>query len=177
MIWNLIGTLVLGVAAASVVLVLFRVLGRPAPRWLLPAAAGIAMLGFHIWTDYSWFRRTTAELPGHVVVAQGYPSSNPLQPWTLVVPRIDRFSAVDTNRIRHNPEVPDLAMAVVYLVARWNPTVEANQLYDCRTPRRADVGADMEVDAEGRPVDPVWVALPPDDPVRLAVCRASPGQS
>ena len=177
MIWNLIGTLVLGVAAAAVTLVLFRVLGRPAPRWLLPAAAGVAMLGFHIWTDYSWFRRTTAELPGHVVVAESYASSNPLQPWTLVVPRIDRFSAVDTRRIRHHPDVPDMAMAVVYLVARWNPTIEANQLYDCATPRRADVGLDLQVDAEGRPVDPDWVTLPADDPVRLAVCDASRGRS
>ncbi len=177
MIWNLIGTLVLGVAVASVVLVLFRVLGRPAPRWLLPAAAGIAMLGFHIWTDYSWFARTTAELPEHVIVAQGYSSSNPLQPWTLVASRIDRFSAVDTSRIRLNPDVPDMAMAVVYLVARWNPTIETNQLYDCATPRRADVSADMQVDAAGKPVDPDWVELPADDPVRLAVCDGSPGQS
>ncbi|MEZ5863823.1 MAG: hypothetical protein R3D25_07010 [Geminicoccaceae bacterium] len=177
MIWNLIGTLVLGVATASVVFILCRLLGRPPPRWLLPAAAGLAMLGFHIWTDYSWFARTAAELPDHVVVAQGYPSSNPLQPWTLVVPRIDRFSAVDTSRIRHNPEVPDMAMAVVYLVARWNPTIEANQLYDCATPRRADVGVDTQMDAEGRPVDPDWVALPADDPVRRTVCDASRGQS
>lgn len=176
MIWNLIGTLVLGVTAASIVLILFRVLGRPVPRWLLPAAAGIAMLGFLVWTDYAWFGRTEAALPANVVVAEGHASSSVLQPWTLIVPRIDRFSAVDTEAIRRNPQAPDLAMADVYLVARWNPTIRAHQLYDCATPRRADVGLDLKVDALGRPIDPPWVKLPPDDPVRRVVCGAGSGK-
>lgn len=175
MIWYLVGTLVLGVAAASVVMILFRALGLPAPRWLLPAAAGLAMFGFFIWTDYSWFTRTRAELPAHVIVAEGYPSSNLLQPWTYLFPRIDRFTAVDTDAIRRHPAVPDMVMAVVYFVAHWSPTILANQLYDCATPRRADVGTSLKVDAEGRPVDPDWVALPPDDPVRAVVCAAARG--
>lgn len=174
MIWNLVGTLVLGVTAASLVLVLCRLLGRPTPRWLLPLAAGATMLGFHVWTDYSWFARTAAGLPDHVIVARAYPSSDTLQPWTLIAPRIGRFSAVDVNSIRRHPDVPDVAMAIVYLVARWNPTVETRQLYDCAAPRRADAGIAMAVDAAGRPVDPDWVPLPPDDPVRAVVCDGRP---
>jgi hypothetical protein len=172
MIWTLIGTLMVGVGAASLVFILFKAVRRPVPGWLLPAAAGLGMLSFHIWSDYAWAERTIAELPDHVVVAERYTSRSMLQPWTLVVPKVDRFSAVDLNEIRRHPQVEGMVMAVVYLVTRWYPTAGTLQLYDCETPRRADVGESLEADAEGRPIDPDWVTLEPDDPVRRVVCAA-----
>ncbi len=174
MIWTLIGTLMVGVGAASLVFILCKALRRPVPGWLLPAAAGAGMLAFHIWSDYAWAARTIAELPGHVVVAERYSSRSPLQPWTYLAPKVDRFSAVDTNEIRRHPQVEDMAMAVVYLVTRWYPTAGTLQLYDCATPRRADVGDSLAADAGGRPIDPNWVTLEPDDPVRRVVCEPQP---
>ena len=171
MIWTLIGTLMVGVGAACVVFVAFRALRRPVPGWALPAAAGAGMLSFHIWSDYAWVDRTTGELPDHVVVVERYTSRSMLQPWTYLAPKADRFAAVDTTAIRHHPAVDDMAMATVHLVARWYPTVTTRQLYDCATPRRADIGADFAVDEDGRPVDPDWVALAPDDPIRRVVCN------
>lgn len=172
MIWTLIGTLMVGVGAASIVFVTFRALRRTVPGWLLPAAAGAGMLSFHIWSDYAWAERTAAELPEHVVVAERYTSRSMLQPWTYLVPKVDRFAVVDTNEIRHHASVGDMAMATIHLVTRWYPTVTTRQLFDCATPRRADIGADFRVDAEGRPIDPVWVVLDPDDPIRRVVCTA-----
>lgn len=174
MIWTLVGTLMVGVGAACVVFVACRALRRPVPGWLLPAAAGAGMLSFHIWSDYSWADRTAAELPEHVVVAERYTSRNMLQPWTYLVPKVDRFAVVDTSEIRHRPEVEDTALAVVHLVTRWYPTVSTQQLYDCATPRRADVGRSLEVDGNGRPIDVDWVRLESDDPVRRVVCAAEP---
>jgi len=170
MIWTLIGTLMVGVGAASVVYVVLRALRWPVPGWVLPAAAGAGMLGFHLWSDYAWADRTAAELPDHVVVAERYTSRSMLQPWTYLVAKVDRFAAVDTAAIRYHPAVDDMVMATVHLVTRWYPTVTTRQLYDCETPRRADIGADFAVDEEGRPIDPDWVALPPDDPIRSVAC-------
>jgi hypothetical protein len=170
MIWTLIGTLMVGVGAASLVFVLFRAFRRPVPGWTLPAAAGLGMLTFHIWSDYAWADRTIAELPDHVVVGERYTSRSMLQPWTLLVPKVDRFSAVDLDAVRRHPDVDGMVMALVYLVTRWYPTASTLQLYDCETPRRADVGLSLTVDAQGRPVDPDWVMLEPDDPVRIVVC-------
>lgn len=178
MIWTLIGTLMVGVGAASIAFVLCRALRRPVPGWLLPGAAGAAMLSFHIWSDYAWADRTIAELPDHVVVADRYTSRSITQPWTYLAPKVDRFSVVDLGEIRHHPEAPGLAMAVVHLVRRWYPTMTTVQLYDCETPRRADVGERLEADAAGRPIDPDWVTVAPDDPVRGVVCgaeRPAPG--
>ncbi len=172
MIWTLIGTLMVGVGAACLVFIAFRALRRPFPGWLLPAAAGAGMLTFHIWSDYAWADRSAGELPDHVVVAERHTSRSVLQPWTYLVPKVDRFAAVDLNQVRHHAEVADMALAVVHLVTRWYPTANTLQLYDCETPRRTDVVESLVLDAQGRPIDPDWVMLEPDDPVRSVVCVA-----
>jgi hypothetical protein len=64
-----------------------------------------------------------------------------------------------------------MVMATVHLVTRWYPTVTTRQLYDCATPRRADIGNDFAVAADGRPLDPDWVTLPADDPIRRVACE------
>ncbi len=170
MIWTLVGTLMVGVGAACVVFVAFRALRRPMPGWLLPAVAGAGMLGFHIWADYAWAERTAAELPDHVVVAERYTSRNMLQPWTYLVPKADRFVAVDTSEIRRHPAVDEMVMATVHLVTRWYPTATTRQLYDCQAPRRADIDRGFAVGEDGRPIDPNWVSLEPDDPIRRVAC-------
>ncbi len=85
-----------------------------------------------------------------------------------------RFSAVDTQALRRNPAAPEFVMAQIHLLQRYYPTVTINQLYDCSEPRRVEVGADFAVDEQGRPVDPDWVMLEPDDPVRRVVCGQQP---
>jgi hypothetical protein len=169
-IWTLIGTLMVGVLAASLTFVGFRLFRREPPRWLLPAAAGLAMLIFHIASDYAWFGRTTAAFPEHLKVGESYTKRNILQPWTLVAAPVVRFSAVDTQAIRRNPAAPDLVMAEVHLLQRYYPTVTLTQLYDCSEPRRAAVGPNLEVDADGRPINANWVEIDADDPLRQIVC-------
>ncbi len=173
MIWTLIGTLMVGVLAASLTFVGFRLLRREPPRWLLPAAAGLAMLIFHIASDYAWFGRTTAAFPEHLEVGEAYTTRNMLQPWTLVAAPVRRFSAVDRRAIRRNPAAPDLVMADVHLLQRYYPTVTVAQLYDCSASRRASVGPNLEVDADGRPANADWVEIDADDSIRQIVCSAS----
>lgn len=175
MIWTLIGTLMVGVLAASLTFIGFRLAKREPQRWLLPAAAGLAMLVFHISSDYAWFARTSAAFPEHLRVGETYTKRSVLQPWTLIAAPIERFSAVDTAAIRRNPAAPDLVMTEVHLLQRYYPTVTLAQLYDCGTPRRATVGPDLEVDAEGRPKNADWVAIDPTDAIRQIVCTRGAG--
>jgi len=170
MIWTLIGTLMVGVLAASLTFIGFHLARRSAPRWTLPAAAGLAMLAFHISSDYAWFARTTAAFPPHLEVGETYTSRSILQPWTLLRPPIDRFSAVDTRTIQRNPAVPELVMAELALLTRYYPTVVVTQLYDCSEPRRADAGPSLRFDENGRPTNAEWVAIDADDAVRRLVC-------
>lgn len=173
MLFNLIGTFIVGIAAAGSIMLTFRLLRRPAPRWLLPTAAGAAMLGFHLWNEYTWFDRTAMALPDHVVVAQHYTYETPFQPWTLLMPRINRFSALDRASIRRNDQAPDYVMADVFLVTRLAQTAKVTQIYDCGQARRTEVSASSTIDEHGLPVDATWTASEADEPLFKLVCEQS----
>ena len=48
-----------------------RACSAVAPRWIMPAGIGLAMLGFTVWNEYSWYSRVTDQLPASVEVATG----------------------------------------------------------------------------------------------------------
>lgn len=170
MLFNLIGTFIIGIAAAGSIMLTFRVLCRPAPRWLIPAAAGVAMLSYHLWNEYTWFDRTSSALPEQVTVAERYPYQNVLQPWTLIAPRINRFTAVDRSSIRRNEQAPGYVMAEVFLVTRLDRTAKITQIYNCSEALRADVGASSNVDERGLPLEADWIASEADDALFQLVC-------
>lgn len=173
MLFNLIGTFIVGIAAAGSVMLTFRLLGRPSPRWMLPTVAGAAMLSFHLWNEYTWFERTSEALPDHVVVAQHYTYETPFQPWTLLIPRINRFSAVDQASIRRNDQAPDYVMADVFLVTRLAETAKVTQIYDCDQARRTEVSASSSVDERGLPLDATWADAGGDDSLFKLICSPS----
>lgn len=173
MLFNLVGTFLVGIAAVGSIMLIFLVLRRPAPRWLLPFAAGAGMLGFHLWNEYTWFDRTATALPDHVVVAKSYTYETPFQPWTLLMPRINRFAAVDRASIRRHDEAPDYVMADIFLVTRLAETAKVTQIYDCVQARRTEVSASMSVDERGLPVDAAWTPSEADEPLFKMVCDRS----
>lgn len=174
MLLTLLGALSVGVFAACVAFIIRRFLGVNA-RFLIPLSAGAAMLGFTLWNDYTWFDRTVAVLPGSVVVTGTFESTNPMQPWTLVVPYVNRFSAMNLASVSANDSDPAIRRAQVFLVARFQPTFATWQAFDCAGNRRADLGGET-LDARGLPDDAAWLPLAPDDPMLVAACRARAAQ-
>lgn len=163
-----IGAVSAAVLAACVAFIIHRFAGV-STRWLIPTSAGAAMLGFTIWTDYSWFGRTASALPDTVVVADRFTAHNPLQPWSLLAEPVNRFRAVDLESLSTHPAHADVRRAAVFLVTRYTPTFVTWQLFDCAGHRRAD-GADLGED--GLPAAAAWAPVSPDDPLLRAVCRA-----
>ena len=173
MLFNLLGTFIVGIAAGGTVMLIHRIIGRKPASWLVPVAAGSAMLAFHIWNEYTWFERTTDALPEDVVVTQSYSAQTMLQPWTLLVPKINRFTALDRGSIRRNDKAPDYVMADVFLVKRLDQTAKVTQIYDCRGGRRTEVDASTSVDEQGLPVDAAWTESDIDAPLFKMVCSSS----
>jgi hypothetical protein len=171
MLFNLIGIVVAGVAAAGSIMLVFRVLRRRPPGWLVPIAAGFAMIAFHLWNEYTWFGRVAEGLPEQVIVAERYTYESILQPWTLVQPRINRFAAVDRSTIRRNEQAPGYVMADILLVGRLDRTARITQLYDCREARRTDVIAATEVDERGLPVNATWIDAERDRNLFRLICE------
>lgn len=173
MLLGLISTFVIGIGAAGAVMLLFRLSGRKAPGWLAPTVAGTAMLGFHLWNEYSWFERTSTALPSHVVVAERYTYRSLWQPWTLLVPRINRFTALDRSSIRRHQRAPGYVMADIFLVTRLDRTAKVTQIYDCQERRRTDVTPSSTIDDNGLPRDALWIASAGDEPLFRLVCGSS----
>ncbi|MGJ3261925.1 MAG: hypothetical protein ACFE0R_01695 [Salinarimonas sp.] len=165
---NLIAVVVLGVGVAGVVMLGFKVLGRKPPRWILPVAAGAAMMTYTLYNDYSWFSRTAGALPGSIKVARAFEQTNPLQPWTYLVAPVNRFVAV--GGVVAAPGETGYRLAEVHLLQRYVPTVTAAMVIDCVGGRRADVVDVDGFDAGGEPIGGQWRPLAEGDPLRDIVC-------
>jgi hypothetical protein len=170
MLFEFVATIVAGFGAAGVALLLRKLSGGRLPSWIVPIAVGGAMLGYAIWSEYSWFGRSVAGLPeGVVVVSQGE-SSAPWRPWTYLAPMTDRFVALDTRSVQTNDAAPDQRIAETYFFARWNPTRRISAVFDCDGLRRAPMVEGLAMDEDGRITDADWVDVPADDPALRAVC-------
>jgi hypothetical protein len=173
MLIELVATLAAGFAGGGAAMLLRRLSGGRLPGFAVPGAAGVAMLGFLIWSDYTWYGRTVETLPEHVSVFTSHASSAAWRPWTYLAPVIERFGAVDVAALRRNSDVPGQVMAEVYLFARRSPVARLPVLIDCAGNRRADIADGMAFDASGAVADVEWTPLNPDDPLASAVCGAA----
>ena len=166
MLLGFLAALAVAIFAASVAFTLRRMFNIQA-RWIIPASAGAAMFGFTIWNDYTWFDRQLSGLPPEVVVTDAFEHSAALQPWTLIVPVINRYRAVDLRTRTRHVERPEIARVVVYLAQRYQPTFETVQIIDCARGLRADA---RDAGAGGLPSEEAWVRLEPGDALQAAVC-------
>lgn len=167
----LVGAVVLAAGIVGTVLPIFKALRLRPPKGLLPLIAGASILGFHIMIEYTWFDRNVAELPDSLVVARTIHDREWWQPWTYIVPKIDRYVAFDAETMRIGGIDGDMAASVFYFVARYNPTLTVRQLYDCTQPRRIDLVGTAPFAEDGAPLEDDWMPIDANDPLRAALCR------
>ena len=172
MLFELIAVIAAGFAAAGLVLLADRLARRRLPRWLVPVAAGAAMIAVTLYSEYSWYGRTEAALPESLVVVRTVEDRAPYRPWTYLAPYVSRFMAVDQGSIRSNEAIPDQRMVDLLLFGRWAPVRQVPVLVDCVVARRADLvdGADFAPD--GRVENARWVPLDPEGALLQAACVA-----
>jgi hypothetical protein len=170
MFFEFVATITAGFAAAGLALLLSKATGGRTPRWLIPVAAGIAMLAYTIWSEYSWFDRTQASLPEGLVIVSQNESRAIYRPWTYLFPMIDRFAAVDTQSIRQNEAVPDLRLAEIYFWGRWSPIRRIPVAFDCVENLRAPLVEGVKMEADGQIKDATWTAVENGDPALATAC-------
>lgn len=164
----LIGTIVSGVGAAGVLMLVCRLLGQRAPRWLLPVVAGTTMLAMHVSLENSWFRRLEAQLSEQTAVVQTFARQTWWQPWTAIWPQTVRFTAIDRSSAISFDR--SLVQVEVWLVDRFQGSSRVVQVYDCARPRRADRFEVAAEPAAQTPAPKDWVAIAADDALREAAC-------
>ncbi|WP_375592773.1 hypothetical protein ABWI00_11975 [Algihabitans albus] len=172
MLIELVAAVALGFAAAGVALLARRAI--PAlPRFTVPAAAGLAMIGFGIWSEYTWYERTSATLPDGIEVTSAPAESAFWRPWSYVAPLVVRFMAVDLASARRNEALPGQVMVEVYVIARHGPRARVPVLLDCQGHRRADIADGLDFGSDGSVAESDWRRVAPDDPLLATVCRTS----
>ncbi|OIQ36220.1 MAG: hypothetical protein BM558_14130 [Roseobacter sp. MedPE-SW] len=170
MFLELIAVIFAGIAVAGVVMLANSATGGHLPRWLAPVAAGLAMIGVTIASEYSWYSRTAANLPEGLVIAETVETRSFYRPWTYVVPLSERFVAVDLATRRSHPDQPDQHLAEVFFFGRWAPISQLSILTDCAAWRRAVVEAEARFAQDGAVAGVNWVSPPVDDPLLTISC-------
>ncbi|WP_317055759.1 hypothetical protein [Roseovarius rhodophyticola] len=171
MFLELIATIFAGIACAGVAMLLNIATGRRLPRWLMPVAAGLGMIGMTISNEYTWFDRTVERLPQGVEVAMTVEEQSWLRPWTQFWPYTKRFVAVDTATARSNENLPDQRLADIYFFGRWSPVNQAPMLYDCAGAKSALLIDGASFAEDGTVTNADWQSMPPDDPILKLVCE------
>ncbi|MCA8931820.1 MAG: hypothetical protein KDA49_05095 [Rhodospirillaceae bacterium] len=171
MLLTLVGTLALGLGVASLVFLVNRLVFRKRmPRWVMPAAAGAAMLAFTIQLDYIWHRSVEAGLPPDVQVTGRFGDTSWLKPWSLISVPISRIQALANPE--SDPDHPEIVRAEVILMQRYQDPRYVLQFFDCGRGARADLpSSEPEFGDDGRPIGAEWFDLPADHPLLQAACR------
>lgn len=172
MFFELIATVLAGVATALVVWAVNRALKGRLPSWLVPVSAGAAMLIATISSEYGWFERTKSLMPQGFAVAQTVEEKAFYRPWTYAVPYVSRFIAVDRATMRTHPDQPDQRIVDLVFYGRWARTAKVPMLFDCATGQRADILDGIEFSDTGEVVGAQWIAVPQADPVLKVACEA-----
>ncbi len=170
MFLELIATFVAGFGAAGAVLLLNRLVKGRLPRWLMPVAAGAAMIFTTISSEYGWYGRTKADLPEGLIIAQTVENRTAYRPWTLINPYIDRFVAVDAQSLKTHTDHPDKRLIDLYFFGRWSPINRLASLVDCTTHQRASLSDGVQLSDAGAFLNLSWVSANADDPIIQTTC-------
>ncbi|UNU72634.1 hypothetical protein LU293_05815 [Moraxella nasovis] len=155
MFWELIATIVSGFMAAGIALSL-RLLFKKLPRWIVPAAAGVGMLGFQIYSEYDWFEHTKSRLPDGVAVVATHAETAFYKPWSYAYAPILRFVAVETSQ----KQTDHIKAANLYFFERRMAAYHTPILVDCQNKLQSDFNQ-----------APSWGKTPMTDDIVKAVCQ------
>lgn len=170
MLIDFISMVAIGFAVGGCFFLVNHMSGRRVPKWLIPAAAGLAMLGFTIWNEYSWADRYAALYPDTAVVTFRNEQSQAWRPWTMLAPVTTRMAMLDRGPEAALPADPgpDYRLARIHLVERWKPSFAVTVVFDCVGGRRADAGLDGITAAELTNAD--WLEIDQEDAAFRAAC-------
>lgn len=168
---ELIAAIVAAIALGGLAHLLRRFSGYRLPKWIVPAAGGLGLIGFTVWSEYDWFGRVSTELPAGVEVVWTEEGGHPLRPWTYIAPMTTRFVALDRREIARHPANQDLRLAHVYSFARWKPTEDAMMVFDCAQDRQVLLTETTKLDEAGTLTGADWVVVEPQDAFQKAACR------
>ena len=133
MFWEILATVFCGFLLAGLVMPI-RLFYKGTPKWLVPVAAGIGMIGFQVYSEYTWANNTIAKLPADSVVVATVPKKTWFRPWSYVKPQVFQFVVLDKRSIQTNATNPALKQANLYFFERRAAAHPLGISIDCTQP-------------------------------------------
>lgn len=173
MIWELIATIFAGVGGAGIALLIRKLSKQKSPKWLVPAFAGMTMLGFQIQGEYEWYDHQISLLPKGVMVVKAIEENTPWRPWSYIFPPTMRFIAADVVNSAANKIAPNLILVDLYFFERHSLAKRVPQIIDCVNEARADFTQSFSATNTSIPTDSdtTWYPLDSNDPLITALCN------
>ena len=167
MFWNLVAMLFAGLGGAGVALTLRSLTRNKAPRWTIPVFAGLGMLGYLIYGEYTWFEHKQSQLPEEAVVVATANDPVVWRPWSFLVPQITQFTVLDIKSIKSDAANPGIMTFYLYRFEQAYTDQVSGQIHvlNCDTRELVPITDDDQADIRG------MRALPPKDPLYSQVCN------
>lgn len=171
MLIDFISMIAIGFAVGGTLYLVNHMSGRRVPKWVMPAAVGVAMLGFTIWNEYSWAHRNRMYYPQTAVVTFENEKRQVWRPWTYLKPVTTRMAMLDRGPEAGLPADPgaEYRHARMYLLERWRPAYGLTVIFDCANARRADARAEGATKADLAAAE--WQDVDRDDTAFRAACE------
>jgi len=100
MIWHLVAAISAALAGAGIALILRNLSRNRLPKWIIPAFAGLGMLGYTIHYEYTWFETKKARLPEGSIVVSSEAGHMLWRPWTLTFPMPLAYTVLDGANVQ-----------------------------------------------------------------------------
>lgn len=171
MLWELVATFSAGFGAAGVAMVLRAISMKKLPRWIIPVFAAAGMLGFQVYSEYTWFSHQSSLLPEGVKVVRTANETAMWRPWSYVFPQTMRFIAADIKNASVNQQYSNLILVDLYFFERRMSARRVPQVIDCDTKVRADFTETLVLPVPGEPLSNAWIPLADDEPILQALCQ------
>ena len=168
MIWEFVATLSAGIGAAGIMMMI-RLFIKKLPKWLVPAAAGLGMIGFQVHSEYTWFDHTRSLLPKSAVVVAEVSESAFYRPWSYVKPQVLKFVAIDSAKTVPVGESGQILQTNLYFFERRMSAQPWPILINCQTRLQANApqqnnGEPLSIDAEA------WSKTDYSEKIAQAIC-------
>lgn len=111
MLWTILAIVTSGLGAAGIALLLRKLSRNRLPKWIIPVFAGLGMLTYQIYYEYSWFDHQLARQPAEAVLVSSEVGHVFWRPWTYHWPMITAFTVLDTKSLQRQESAGSMVAA------------------------------------------------------------------
>ena len=135
MFWDLVATVFAGLGAAGIAYGIRGLTFKKAPKWIIPVFAGLGMMGYQVYIEYTWFEHMQSRLPADTEVVSTVEDKVFWRPWSYAAPQITRFTVLDKASISRGVAGDDVVQFVLYRFksSYGDRVAEKAYLLNCRS--------------------------------------------